>query len=379
MKLKVMATTDFQWSGARLVVEHQDPWKTFLSGDPRHQIILGQQPNYLPELYILFLPFGLMTLAKAACAWAIINVIMAIISARLAARIFALDQNQALMSTLLFLASTPLRVTLANGQQGILILFFLSASIYCGTSLWRGIWLGLSYAKYSFAPVFVFSWALERRYKALLISVIPPALGCAAVYCLISSSALDVALGPLRVSQIAFSGSAGYADLMTIIQMILPATGAHAALWAKVPELLAVLASAAAVIWIHGRGCIEPIRSALVMVLTILFFKHLNYDFVVLMLPLAVTVRASQSPARTAAIGVILYFWFLSSLTNRLVHWPSLPILIIHASMLAFLALAILLKFARTAELVREDPNSIRHGRGSEAIADFGSSQAASS
>ena len=57
---------DFQWSGAHLIAHHQDPWKLFLRDDPQHQIILSQQPDYLPELYVLFFPFGLMSFDTAS-------------------------------------------------------------------------------------------------------------------------------------------------------------------------------------------------------------------------------------------------------------------------------------------------------------------------
>jgi hypothetical protein len=336
--------TDFQWSGARLVAEHQDPWKTFLSGDPKHQIILGQQPNYLPELFVLFLPLGLMPFSKAVIVWAVINVTLAILSARLVARIFNLDSRQSLTCSLLFLACTPLRVTIANGQQGILVLFFLTASVYCTTVAWQGIWLGLSYCKYSFAPVMVLSWLFDRRYVAILTSAIPPLLGMAIVYFLIGSSLLDITLGPLRVSQIAFSGTPGYADLMTISHLVFNRIGSHAGEWSRSPELLALAASIPAVAYMHKYGCVEPTRSAVAITLTLLIFKHVSYDFGVLLLPFAAAIRASKSLARAAAICIILYFWFGVSFVNRLFHWPSIPILIFNAVALSVLAYVILTK-----------------------------------
>ena len=49
----VLHSSDFQWSGAHLLLQHRDPWAVFLSGDPHHEILLRQAPNYLHELYIL--------------------------------------------------------------------------------------------------------------------------------------------------------------------------------------------------------------------------------------------------------------------------------------------------------------------------------------
>src|SRR5450755_3426180 len=52
---------DFQWSGAHILAQGQDPWKTYINGDPQRQIILGQQPNYLAEFYLLLGPLGRMS------------------------------------------------------------------------------------------------------------------------------------------------------------------------------------------------------------------------------------------------------------------------------------------------------------------------------
>ena len=37
------------------------PLESRLAGDPNHQILFGQQPEYLPELYVLLLPLGAMS------------------------------------------------------------------------------------------------------------------------------------------------------------------------------------------------------------------------------------------------------------------------------------------------------------------------------
>src|SRR5271156_1709138 len=81
---------DLQWSCARLVAMHEDPWKLYLIGDPHREIILGQQPNYLPELYILLLPLGLLSFPKAILVWAAISVALSIVSLWLTVKTFGL-------------------------------------------------------------------------------------------------------------------------------------------------------------------------------------------------------------------------------------------------------------------------------------------------
>ena len=54
----ILHSLDFQWSPARLLANHVDPWATYLAGDPSHRILLNQVPNDLHELYVAMLPFG---------------------------------------------------------------------------------------------------------------------------------------------------------------------------------------------------------------------------------------------------------------------------------------------------------------------------------
>ena len=67
----VLHSLDFQWSPARLLAHHVDPWATYLAGDPGHRILLNQVPNDLHELYVAMLPFGYLPLMPAKIIWAL--------------------------------------------------------------------------------------------------------------------------------------------------------------------------------------------------------------------------------------------------------------------------------------------------------------------
>ena len=60
---------DFQWSGAHLLSQHEDPWKLYIRHQDKGKIILGQQPNYLAELFLLFQPLGRMPFQQAVRWW----------------------------------------------------------------------------------------------------------------------------------------------------------------------------------------------------------------------------------------------------------------------------------------------------------------------
>jgi hypothetical protein len=354
-----VGSLDLQWSCTRLIAMRRDPWKTFLMGDPERLIILGQQPNYLPELYILLLPLGLVSFHTAALLWAGISVALSIAILWLTIKIFELSRIQALICADVFLASTPLRVALANGQQITLIFAFLAAAFYCKKRPIKGLWLGLSYCKYSFAPIIVLTWLFDRRYLVLFYSLIAPVLGLIAVYCLIGSSSLiGLILGPIRTAEITFKGSYGFADVMSLAKLLVDRSHTNNPILLQVPNLSALVASCGAALYLHRRRLgNESIRAALMMTLTLLVLRHLTYDFIILLLPFAAAFGSKALSIRVGIFTIIAYFWFGSSIVNRFVHEPSA--LIISANCLALLILTWLITHCDVSESAAiSDPNA---------------------
>jgi hypothetical protein len=330
---------DLQWSGARLVALHQDPWAIMASGDPQHQIILGQQPNYLPQLYILLLPLGLMSFWSASIVWIGLSLALAAMSLWMTIKLFNLAPIQALICADVFLASTPLRVALANGQQATLLLAFLAASFYCTSRGWKGVWLGLSYFKYSFAPVIVLTWFFDSRYLTLACSMVIPVLGVLSVYFLTHSHVYSILLGPILTAETVFASSYGFADIMSVTQTLVLRSNMHSRLWLHLPELVAVLASIGAAAHLHRqRRNNEAFRAALIMTWTLLIFRHLIYDFIVLVLPFAAALVSKRSWSKVGVFVILAYFWFGCSIVNRLILFsPSLPLLAVNCVALCML------------------------------------------
>jgi len=138
IKEALVTGIDFQWSAAHLLDAGRDPWMTYLSGDKGHEIILGQQPNYLPELYELLMPLGAMQFSHALAWWCGINLLLLGLTLAMVCRLFKLDRFHAALAVLLILCSTPFRVTMSNGQHGIFILFLLTSLYYLSNSVCIG-------------------------------------------------------------------------------------------------------------------------------------------------------------------------------------------------------------------------------------------------
>ncbi len=138
--LAVSRSQDFQWSGERLLLRHIDPWQTFLDGDREHALVGTQIPNYLPILYVLLVPIGLLSQKIAYVLWACLNVYFAVISCVISARFYGLRGWLWIVAISgAMLIAAPTRTTISNGQQGLLVLV-----------LWTLAWLLPSLTKRSY-------------------------------------------------------------------------------------------------------------------------------------------------------------------------------------------------------------------------------------
>jgi len=339
-------SSDFQWSGAHLLARHIDPWQTFLSGDPQRLILFGQWPNYLHELYVLLLPLGMLSFHSALRLWCAFNLLAAAAVLLLLARTLRLNRTQTIWTALLFLCCTPLRVTLANGQQGLLFLLLLTAAMAARSRISRGLWLGLSWFKYSFAPLLFLTWLFQRRWLVLACSLLPPlaGLGIAAVmlHALHLTDLFNLIREPLRAGNIATA--TGYGDLMTLFKALLQ-KHAHQSgytLRLLLPYGLTLGLACACALWLALKKNLDAhLQMAVILALTLLLFPHLDYDYIVLVWPLAVVLRAAKSRAQILSLAVIGCLWYGQTIINRLGVRDSLMVLAVNALLLFMLAWAL--------------------------------------
>lgn len=340
VKEAVSRGIDFQWSGAHLLAQHQDPWKTYIDGDPHGQIILGQQPNYLAEFFLLLGPLGRMSFPHALVWWCGLNLLFLSATLLLVGRMFQLDRDHMLLLTFLVLSSTPFRVTMANGQHGILILLLLTLVFSLKDPWSRGLSLGVSFGKYSFSPLLVMVLLVQQRIEVLLISLIPPLTGLLIAWHMLGGNLKTLAFEPIATSKLAMGPGNG--DIMTPLEIFLRNHGVAAGPTYTVPALFGLAVAVGVAIWI-GRSTKfdERIRFALVLIMTLFCFKHVQYDFVVLMVPVAAALVAQNSLARTVVLVCMFHFWFVTSIVNH--YFPArvyAPEVVIYSAVLLIMAIA---------------------------------------
>jgi hypothetical protein len=336
----ILYSLDFQWSPARLLAQHIDPWATYLAGDPGHRILLNQVPNDLHELYAAMLPFGYLPLMPAKLAWAAINLALVLLSCWLIARMYELNGRKTWLLTLLVLIGTPARVTIGNGQVTALVLASLALWAVALSSRGRGLLLGVSWAKYSVPPVLAAFLLLRRRWRLLLYSLLPPAIGFLFFCAWLRTPFWTLLFEPFRTS--ANNVSPGLANIMAIVAIALrhppmfrPAPDAfylsHAAGWTLYAPYLFGIALAlgmATYFFLHGKHVDGRLLMACLMAACLLCFKHQIYDFLFLIFPLAVALKTSPSTARNWLITLIAYFWYAERLLHirRWEFWPAVVI-----------------------------------------------------
>ncbi len=333
----VHRSQDFQWSGERLLLQHIDPWRDFLEGDPAHALIATQVQNYLPVLYVLLVPFGLMSATGANLSWALCNVVFAIASALLAARFYGLRSWQASLGiTAALLASTPARTTISNGQQGLLVLVLWSvALLHTGpVTARRAMVAGVSYFKYSFAPALALYLllrdGLRQGIRVLLWSLVPPALAIVLVWFWLTGGhhlhhLLALTTEPLAVTRVGYqpTGDPGQ-TFMDLFEFLL---GGGAVATPRLTFISLVVAVALTLIifrfalrksannmgseW-DSTGWLLALTAAMSFVL----YKHHPYDEVVFLLPFCYALRHWRRPAALATLFLIGYCWYVQPLVD---------------------------------------------------------------
>jgi hypothetical protein len=269
---------------------------------------MNHMPNYLQELYVLFLPLGALTFRTVGPLWTLLNCLFTIILVLILSRIYALDRPRTLLLALLLLIGTPFRVVLGSGAMTLLELLLFCLVFYDMGRIKRGIALGLSYSKYSFSPPLFLYLAFRRQYKLLAISLVPPLLGLLMMWFLVRGNPVTLAVEPLIVSRIGVFNGMG--DLMSIIHTLfdtvlsVPAIG-------RLTYAVALLASAGFAFVLSRQGELSPQRAAAALaVASLMFFTHLVYDFVFLIIPLAACLAGPIRRANIFILSAIGFIWY---------------------------------------------------------------------
>lgn len=295
---------DFQWSPTVLLLDGENPYEVYLNGDPDRALIKAQTPNYAHAMYLMLTPFGLMDWEVAKIAWALFNVTVGFLIVLLLAQILNLNKDQAFFVFLTFLASSPFRIGIGNGQQGlIMLLAFLVIPV--SRSYWSSFAAGIGYFKYSFAPPFVAYLFFSRGKFHSLASLLPGIIGFFGFWVITGGSFWETLIQPLLVSS---QGVApGSADIMTIAEKLTKEGSIyHYTFYYLLPILFSLYGA-----YFASKNIVKVSTSfAFLCVISLVSFKHLAYDFVFLLPAFAIAIKNVNKIASQYIISVVLFVWF---------------------------------------------------------------------
>lgn len=294
---------DFQWDSAKLLAMRINPYEESLhpTGVLEQYDFGGDygklEANQFPSLLWLLLPFTFFAPGMANILWTIFNLICVILFLICLRKTFLndLSKEEYFFTVAVFLSGTPLRNCLAMGQHTLFSVAFLMLAIYMAQKekhMAAGLFLSLSYFKYVLIVPMALYFIYKRWFKEIMISVIPHIILTVFSAWWLESSFMDMILQPLAIS--AKLVDKGEIDLGRWIGN------------GNLAMLIAVLLGISLMVFVFfvPKGYDKEVITLLTLVTLILMY-HRFYDFLVLVVPMALLLfREGSSRFEKAAISV---------------------------------------------------------------------------
>ncbi len=305
---------DFMWSPTVIFMDHRNPFDIAMNGNPKGEIILAQNPNYLHSLYILLIPFGAMSWSAAKISWALVNVALAIASGIMVGRLMGGQFSERLLLLAVFLCSTAFRNGIGNGQQQELVMFLFLLSWTCQEKYLSGVALGLSFLKYSFAPPLAFAALLSKGMKPILVSALVNVAAVLVFAAVLQQDPIHVLWGPLRVADGGIAPGAG--DIMSLIETLLPPKEylVNKAIFYGLPLTVSIVVTYS--LFLRCGATLEFIGYCGLVAL--ICFKHLTYDYVFLLPLFAVGLKNRRDRSGIVILAAVAYSWFAQKMLHDL-------------------------------------------------------------
>lgn len=190
---------DFQWQPAKCLFEGINHYSSYLLKDKKCPQFMEQNGEYAHGLYVLFYPFTLLEWSEAKFFWSLINIILVFTISLVLSKKFKLKNLEILLVIFFVLYS---KVTLSNifqGQQTILILFFLILP-FVNNSKYFYIFSGISFFKYNIGYALFLLYLISKKFKNLLYSLLPLIIGFISYSYISNTKFVDALLQPIQLA-----------------------------------------------------------------------------------------------------------------------------------------------------------------------------------
>jgi hypothetical protein len=132
--------------------------------------------TYLQSIYLILYPFKFFDANQAKILWGLINFILIFLTIFLLCKKFKLDKFSTVILIFFISFSTITRIHLIMGQNALFVLFFFILPFVFKSKL-SFFLSGLSYVKYNIGYTLFFYYIACKKFKILLISILPCIFG----------------------------------------------------------------------------------------------------------------------------------------------------------------------------------------------------------
>lgn len=336
---------DFQWLPMVLLIDGYLPSEAYsVIQSHSSEWFLSQAPNYPPSALLFFSPIGWLDWPQAQVAWLIINLASSVIILSLLKSLFFKNSSSYLFPLFvnLFLASTPLRVGLTNGQHALPSMAFFLLVIYLSNRkpIFAGLAMALSWLKFTLTmPLAALVLHPQLRWKTLGWAIGIHVCAVLIVAALCHAQPMEVLIAPLQVVVLA----EGFADIFSINQRL------------GEPLARPFVLTLGVLLWggslLTSRNDPNLLsRFCSLCIATLFMTFHGIYDYSLLAVPLAfILTSQSVSPLRICSYaGLTLWVWFGEEIASRAIPFTHLQNVLPY---IAFLLLAATYLIDRYTEL----------------------------
>ena len=182
-----IGSIDFHYSPAVMAWSGKNHYEFMLNGGA---LMLSQNGEYGQGIYILLYPFTLMSWPQAKVVWMLINIFLAFFLPIFFSRKFNLNKEMTFLVILLFIAGTPSRNVIGNGQLSLVMMTFLIIPFFYN-KFFQIVLSGIVYLKYNMGYALFLYFISKKEIKNLIYSSIIFILGWL-IYCYVTDTNLIV-------------------------------------------------------------------------------------------------------------------------------------------------------------------------------------------